>query len=189
MRRWFSGTTVAMALCLVGAGSALLPWAGGTLIRLREPPGPDGQGVATAIVPFVLRGYELWHGCAAAAVLAAVFLFLVATGPVTPAPAWRSLAVGLGGAAAVGLAVGGQAYPYARLRSTDPLHLVDAGWLPASYAPVVAGLGLLLVVALEFRGRVERKVAAQPAAGGAEGGRAEPAAAADPARDVGSRDP
>src|SRR5262245_42452550 len=183
MRRWFATTAAAMAVSLLGAATVLLPWAGGQVLRLREPPGPDGKAVATAIVPFVLRGYELWHGCAVAAVFAAGFLFLVATGPVTPAPAWRSLVVGLGGAAAIGLALGGQSYPYAALRSNDPLHLVDAGWRPGSYAPVGAGLGLLLVMAVEFRARVARWAAARPPA---EGGSGQTIGCSGPARDSGS---
>ncbi|HJZ56064.1 MAG TPA: hypothetical protein VKE74_13940 [Gemmataceae bacterium] len=186
MRRWFSTTAAAMAVCLLGAATVLLPWAGGQVLRLREPPGPDGKAVATVVVPFVVRGYELWHGCAVAAVLVGVFLFLVATGPVAPPPAWRSLAVGLGGAVAIVLALAGQSYSYAALRSDDPLHLVDAGWRLGSYAPVGAGLGLLLVAAVEFRARVARWAAGRPAAAGGEGGRAEPDAAADGDRDPGS---
>src|SRR5262245_46224591 len=125
MRRLFSTTTIAMALCLLGAATVLLPWVGGQVLRLKEPLGPDGRVVATVIAPFVLRGYELWHGCAVAAVFMAVFLFLVATGPVTPVPVWRSMVMGLAGLVVLGLALGGQSYPYAAMTSSDPLQLVD----------------------------------------------------------------
>src|SRR5262245_23677164 len=108
MRRWFSTTAGAMALCLLGAATVLLVWAGGQVLRLNAPPGPDGKAVATVVVPFFVRGYELWHGCAVAAVFASGFLFLVATGAITPVPVWRSLTVGLCGAGAIGLALGGQ---------------------------------------------------------------------------------
>jgi hypothetical protein len=182
-RVWLSTAGLAVLLCVLGIGTLFLPWAATLTIHFdpSKPREPSGSIKPTQMVSQSYPGYELWHAGAAAGGFLGLLLLLIATGGLRPAPWWLSaILLAVGGAILVAVVLGMNVWHAVADEQVD----MDAGrliklyWGAANYIAMGLAAAIMLVAAIELRGRL--------ADGRREARQAEPGAAPDPARDIGS---
>jgi hypothetical protein len=103
-------TAAVILLCALGVATLFVPWAHATVMYFdpEQKPGPDGRAYP---------GYRFWHAIAAAGGFLGVFLFLVVTGRLDPAPWWRWGAVLAAGGGIIGAVLAGMNSPHGVLES------------------------------------------------------------------------
>jgi hypothetical protein len=183
-RVWLSTAGLAGLLCVLGIGTLFLPWAA-TLTVHFDPSKPlePGESIKPTTPMFTesYPGYELWHAGAAAGGFLGLLLLLIATGGLRPAPLWRSaILLAVGGAILVAVVLGMNVWHAVEDEQLDMVagRLIKVYWGAANYIAMGLAAAIMLVAAIELRGRV--------AEGRREARQAEPDAAPDPSRDIGS---
>jgi hypothetical protein len=143
-----------MLFCLVGASSICLPWVSSVQIFVENRPADLADVVkAKGIYGRTLYGFEMWHGYVVAAGFLGLLLFLVAIGPIQPAPWWRSAVLFLGSAAIIAVSLMGRHYKYAAVYDQGQPNVMvsDPTWTLGSWGPVGAAVLVMGSAAFEIR--------------------------------------
>jgi hypothetical protein len=147
MKKLLTTSNLAMVLCLVGCALLFTSWGSAVVWTFDSTPQVDGSYKLKSWPPATesYPGYRLWHASACAA----VFLLLLATAPVRPAPLWRSVAVLVVGGAVLVLVILG-------LNTEPPLfqcdikagRAVQSSWGASNFVALGLGAGLMALAAL-----------------------------------------
>ena len=144
-----------MLLCLLGSSSLFLPWASVIVISVDPVPQVDGSYKAKNMVGQSFVGYQFWHGAASAITFLALFLLLLATGPLRPVPWWRSAVLLVGAMSIVVIVLAGLNFRHPVLESDLAGGRAIAGRLGfTNHAVIGLAAALALLAALEMRLRV-----------------------------------
>jgi hypothetical protein len=172
MRRWVSTTSLAIVLCGLGAAALFVPWAEATVVLFDpvKPPRPDGSLEARRFYTESYPGYRFWHAGAAAGGFLALLVLLVAAGGLHPVPPWRSAAQLAVGAAVIGMVIAGMNYRYAVAEGDLAVgRAVQLSWGPVNIAVIGLAAAVMLLAAVELRGRIagrrRGRVSAEPVNG------------------------
>jgi hypothetical protein len=179
--RWVSTTSVSIFVCGLGAAALFLPWAEATVILFdpAKPPRPDGALEVRQFYTESYPGYRFWHAGAAAGGFLAVLVLLVAAGGLAPAPLWRSAAQLAICAAVIGVVIAGMNYRHTMAEGDQEAgRAVQLSWGPVNIAVIGLAVAVMLLAAVELRGRIAGRRQGQISA--------EQSAVADPARDSAS---
>ena len=150
-------TAAVMLLCALGVATLFVPWAHATVMYFdpEQKPGPDGRIKAKEAVFEAYPGYRFWHAIAAAGGFLGVFLFLVVTGRLDPAPWRRWGAVLAAGGGIIGAVLAGMNSPHGVLESDMAGgRAVAAGLEIGNFLALGLASGLMLLAAVELRGWV-----------------------------------
>jgi len=137
----FSKVNCAAFFCLLGAISPAFPW---YVMRYYYSGGVLPMQSSTA--------YADWHGAALSVTGGVGLLMLLATGGLKPAPWWRTLGVGIIGAAMLVITI------IYSTKHWNHFPLEEYGGLFA----IISATGLLVIVALEIREALARTASQAP---------------------------
>ncbi len=159
MRKVLTTTNLAMALCLVGCTLLLTPWGSAVVWTVDPTPQADGSYKVKSWPPAAesYPGYRFWHASACAAGFLALFLILLATAPLHPAPRWRAAAILLvGGATSILVIFGLNSEPDVFRSDMRAGRVVQASRGAGPFVALGLAAGLMVLAALEIRSDIVR---------------------------------
>jgi len=136
-----------MLFCVLAAIPPALPWSFQTGFASAQDLVSGLQGTAPRMVTFAISAYTDWHGAAISIAGGIGLLFLVATGSLKPAPWWRTLGIGIVGAAIITFTIIYSTHHW------NHFPVRESG----GFLAIVSSVGLLFIACLETRHLLERR--------------------------------
>jgi hypothetical protein len=143
----------------VGCTLLFTPWGSAVIWNLDPTPQADGSYKVKSWPPATesYPGYRFGHATACAVGFLALFLLLLATTPVHPAPRWRSVAIlVVGGTILVLVVLGLNTEPAVFRSDMKAGRAVQSTWGASNFMALGLGAGLMVLAALEIRSGIVR---------------------------------
>jgi hypothetical protein len=159
MRKFLTTSNLAMVLCLAGCALLFTPWGSAVVWTVDPTSQADGSYKVKSWPPAAesYPGYRFGYASACAAGFLALFLILLATASLEPAPRWRSAAVLIVGGAVLALVILGLNTEPAVFRSDMKAgRVVQSSRGASNFVALGLAAGLMALATLEIRSEIAR---------------------------------